>query len=140
MGYKVNTHCPFAYSLEIFGDKWTLLILRQLLVCKNRYYDEFISGILEGISTNILASRLKDMVANGLLSKRKDPENHARWIYEPTQKTLDLIPILIEIGIWASKHDPETGVSPEVAEKFRHERQAIISEWAKPFDTMLEYE
>lgn len=138
MSYKVDTHCPFAYSLEIFGDKWTLLILRQLLACKNRYYDEFIGGIEEGISTNILASRLRDMVTNGLLSKRKDPENQARWIYEPTQKSLDLIPLLIEMGIWASKHDPQTGVPPDVAEKMKNNKQTFVNDWAKPFERLLD--
>ena len=133
MQYKQYTGCPFSFSTASFGDKWTILILREILVMHKCYYDEFLQ-IAEGISTNILADRLKEMEKKQLITRRKDPENLRRWIYEPTEKSLDLIPVLFEFAIWAAKYDPKTEVKPRHIEAFTKNRKKTIKEWRKPFE------
>jgi len=134
MDYKIRNGCPFAFSMASFGDKWTLLILRQIILMHNKYYDEILK-MEEGISTNILADRLKDMENRRILTRRKDPDNKRRWIYKPTGKALDLIPMLFELAIWSAKYDPYTGVTKKHLDAFTKQRAETIKEWRKPFGT-----
>lgn len=133
MEYKTRTGCPFSYSMGTFGDKWTLLILREIIVMRKTYYDEFIQ-MEEGISTNILGDRLKEMISRNLLTRRKDPENKRRWIYEPTEKALDLLPMMVELILWSSKYDPETGVTCDHVENFTKKRARSIKGMRAPFE------
>ncbi len=132
--YKVDhTGCPIAFAAEAFGDKWTLLILREVLLFKKKHFDELLS-MREGIASNILASRLKGMEASGLLVKQEDPANGRRVIYSPTEKALDLLPACVELILWASKHDPETGVPADMLARIRRNRAKAIREMRAPFD------
>jgi len=133
MDYKIRNGCPFAFSMASFGDKWTLLILRQIILMQDKYYDEILK-MEEGISTNILADRLKDMEQRRILTRRKDSDNKRRWIYEPTEKALDLIPMLLELAIWSAKYDPYTGVTKKHLDAFTNQRTETIREWRKPFE------
>ena len=101
---KHDTGCPVAFALDIFGDRWSLLIVRDLLLRGNESYGEFLeSG--EGIATNVLADRLKILAAAGIIIKSSDPNNRRRNIYKLTQKGLELAPALIEIIRWSGKYD-----------------------------------
>ncbi|MCI0694138.1 helix-turn-helix transcriptional regulator [candidate division KSB1 bacterium] len=102
-----KSHCPINFALEIFGDKWTLLIIRDILFFRKRYYGDFLSSD-EKISTNILADRLNILEREGFVRKTGDAQHGSKYIYEPTQKAIDLMPILLEMILWSAKYDPKT--------------------------------
>lgn len=91
------------YGLEIFGDKWTLLIIRDLMFFGKRYYNEFLASD-EGISTTVLADRLALLERQKIIRKRKDKEHKQRIVYSLTEKGIDLLPVLINIGLWSDKY------------------------------------
>lgn len=98
-----RSDCPISCSLDIWGDKWSLLIIRDLMNHKKSTYGDFLkSG--EGIATNILASRLQSLEENGLIEKLDHPESKAKVLYRLTHKGIDLLPILVEIHLWAEKY------------------------------------
>jgi DNA-binding HxlR family transcriptional regulator len=107
MKNEMRSPCPISFSLDVFGDKWTLLILRDMLVRKKQYYKDFLNSG-EGISTNILADRLELLIQHGLATKADDPEHKSYTIYTPTKKAEDLRPILYEMKQWGLKHNPKT--------------------------------
>ena len=100
--------CPITNGLDIFGDKWTLLIIRDLMLGKRRYQD-FISSP-ENIASNILADRLKRLQLAGLIDRRAYQQNPARYEYVLTKKGKDLKPVLEAIIGWGKKHYPDTMV------------------------------
>jgi DNA-binding HxlR family transcriptional regulator len=102
-----RSHCPVSLALEAVGDKWSLLILRDLILRgKSRYQELLDSG--EGISTNILADRLVKLEQLGLILKSDDPTDKRQVRYLPTQKGLDLLPVILEMARWSYKYDPNT--------------------------------
>jgi DNA-binding HxlR family transcriptional regulator len=109
-----RSHCPISVALEIFGDRWSLLLIRDMLLLGKSTYGEFLqSG--EGIATNILADRLQRFEALKIIESRDDPENRRRTIYKLTSKGRDLAPVLVEIILWSAKHEPPP-VCPDTAE------------------------
>jgi DNA-binding HxlR family transcriptional regulator len=100
---KKRSDCPVSCSLDIWGDRWSLLIIRDLMFAKACTYGDFLKSE-EGISTNILASRLLAMEENGLIEKLEHPDSRAKVLYRLTRKGIDLLPIMIEIGLWAEKY------------------------------------
>ena len=106
-----RSHCPIAYALDLFGDKWSLLVLRDLLLMGKRRYNEFLASE-EGISTNILAERLRRLEAAELVKKSLVGNNRRQCVYTPTRKALDLLPVLREIIRWSARHDPRTAAPP----------------------------
>lgn len=97
-----------AFALDTFGDRWSLLVIRDLMLRGNETYGEFLeSG--EGIATNVLAVRLKTLEVAGIISKSPDPDNRRRNIYQLTQKGLDLAPVIMEMIRWGGKHDNSPG-------------------------------
>jgi DNA-binding HxlR family transcriptional regulator len=109
MAYKKHQGCPFTYALDIFGDKWSLLILRDLIIFNKRTYKEF-SGSGECIATNILADRLNELEKDGMITKKRDPKNRRSYIYSPTRKSLDLFPMFYEMIRWSATYDNRTAV------------------------------
>lgn len=99
----MRSGCPLNYGLEIFGDKWSLLIIRDMMFFGKRYYREFLSSE-EKISTNILADRLGLLEKEGLITKSKDPHHKQKVKYSLTQKSVDLLPIIAEIGLWSDQY------------------------------------
>ena len=99
----MRSDCPLNFGLEIFGDKWTLLIIRDLMFFGKRYYNEFLSSA-EGISTNILADRLLLLEKQKIIKKNKDKDHKQKIIYSLTEKGIDLLPTIINIGIWSSRY------------------------------------
>ncbi|MDQ6905184.1 MAG: helix-turn-helix transcriptional regulator, partial [Bacteroidota bacterium] len=99
-----RSQCAINIALETVGDKWSLLILRDLMFTTKRTYGELQSSE-EKIATNILASRLLSLEAKGLIRKATDPENGRRSLYYLTEKGIDLLPVIIDLRIWAEKHD-----------------------------------
>ena len=102
--------CPVTNTLDVLGDKWTLLVIRDLFLGK-RYYREFADSP-EGIPTNILADRLKRLELEGLLRREPYQERPIRYAYSLTPKGEDLLPVLAEIVLWANRHIPGTAKPP----------------------------
>ncbi len=100
----LRSHCPINFGLETFGDKWSLLILRDIIFRGKRTYGEFLASE-EGFATNILASRLAALEANGILGRRSFPADARKDSYLLTEKGLDLIPLLFEMILWSAKYD-----------------------------------
>ena len=103
----VRSHCSVNYGLEIFGDKWSLLIVRDIVFAGKKTYGEFLKSE-EGVATNILASRLAFLEEQGILSKAPSSADRRKDLYTLTEKGLDLIPILLDIVVWSAKHDPRS--------------------------------
>ncbi len=102
-----RSHCPVSLALEAVGDKWSLLILRDLILRGKRRYAELLdSG--ERIATNILADRLVRLERLGLILKSDDPDDKRQVRYVPTQKGRDLLPVIVEMARWSFKYDPYT--------------------------------
>lgn len=100
---KKRSDCPISCSLDIWGDKWSLLIVRDLIFFKERTYSDFLKSD-EKIATNILAARLQMLEDNGIISKSEHPESKAKVLYKLTPKGIDLLPLMIEINVWADKY------------------------------------
>ena len=100
-----RSNCPISSSLDIFGDKWSLLIVRDLMLHETRSYGDFTKSA-EKIATNILANRLQVLEENGIIIKLPYPDNKAKGLYRLSPKGVDLIPALIEIALWGGKHLP----------------------------------
>ena len=92
--------CPIRYGMGMFGDKWTLLIIRDMMFMGKRYYNEFLNSE-ENISTNILADRLACLEKNGIVSKTMDEKNRSKYIYSLTKKGKELLPVMLSIVDWS---------------------------------------
>lgn len=100
---KKRSECPLSCSLDIFGDKWSLLIIRDLMFGNKCTYNDFLKSA-EGIATNILATRLKGLEENGIIEKSAHPDSKAKFLYRLTTKGIDLLPIIMEVYIWSDKY------------------------------------
>lgn len=121
---KRETGCPIAFGLDTFGDRWSLLVIREIMLRGKRTYSEFLEAD-EGIATNILVARLKHLEAEGIVSKSRDPENRRAFIYALTQKGRDLAPILIEIIIWSGLHDDRPFALRNALEEIKEDRKGF---------------
>jgi DNA-binding HxlR family transcriptional regulator len=100
---KKRSDCPISSSLDIWGDKWSLLIIRDLMDAKACTYGDFLKSP-EKIATNILAARLQNLEENKLIEKLEHPDSKAKVLYKLTRKGIDLVPVMIEISLWAEKY------------------------------------
>lgn len=98
--------CPINLTLEMIGDRWSLIVIRDIMFGNRRHYRELLNRSEEGIASNILADRLKRLVAGGLLSKRDDPSHQQKAIYSLTEPSIQLVPLLVEMGAWGRRHAP----------------------------------
>lgn len=104
---NLRSHCPVNYGLEAFGDRWALLILRDIVFRGKHSYGEFLRSE-EGFSTNILASRLDHLVETGILRREEHETDGRKESYWLTEKGLDLIPVLFEMILWSAKYDSQS--------------------------------
>lgn len=100
---KNRSDCPISCSLDVWGDKWSLLIVRDLMFAKQCTYGDFLKSS-EKIATNILASRLQTLEENDIITKSDHPDSKAKVLYKLSQKGIDLLPLMIEINLWAEKY------------------------------------
>jgi len=124
---KKRSECPIKSSLDIWGDKWSLLIVRDLMFFKQCTYGDFLKSE-EKIATNILASRLQTLEINGIITKQNHPESKAKVLYKLTQKGIDLLPLMIEINLWADKYFTLPAERKEVLEEVKKNKEAFIKE------------
>jgi DNA-binding HxlR family transcriptional regulator len=104
---KRRSECPLNASVEMLGDRWSLLIVRDMMLRGFRTYKEFME-CYEGIATNILADRLRKLVDYGIITAEADPADGRKLIYRLTAKGIDLAPVLTEMALWAAAHE-DTG-------------------------------
>jgi len=119
-------------SVEMLGDRWSLLIIRDMMLRGWQTFKEFLEGY-EGIATNILADRLRKLVACGILTTDRDPSDGRKLIYSLTAKGIDLAPVLTEMVLWAAAHE-DTGNQPLVRQ-MRKDKEKFMAEvrdrWAQ---------
>jgi DNA-binding HxlR family transcriptional regulator len=101
---KRRSDCPINAALEVLGDRWSLLIVRDLMLCGDRTYKDFLAAD-ERIASNILADRLKKLVGSEIIAVHSDPVDGRKQIYSLTRKGLDLAPVLAELVVWALQHE-----------------------------------
>ncbi|MEJ5091948.1 helix-turn-helix domain-containing protein [Sphingobacterium faecium] len=127
MDTKKRSDCPISSSLDIWGDKWSLLIVRDLMFAKQCTYGDFLkSG--EKIATNILASRLQMLETNGIITKQDHPESKAKVLYKLTQKGVDLLPLMIEINLWADKYFTLPKEGKAMLDEVKKDKEGFIRE------------
>jgi len=123
--HQRRSDCPINFALELFGDPWSLLIIRDIVYFGKRTYGEFLASE-EGMATNILASRLTHLEQQGILMKRHSEQDKRKEEYVLTEKGLDLIPILVEMADWSARHDPRTAAPPAWIALMRAGREGMI--------------
>lgn len=122
---KKRSDCPISCSLDIWGDKWSLLIVRDLIFFKERTYGDFLKSD-EKIATNILATRLQMLEENGIISKLDHPASKAKVLYKLTPKGIDLLPLMIEINVWADKYLTIPIEQREILKEIKKDKEAFI--------------
>ena len=120
----MRSDCPVSYALDFFGDKWTLLVIRDLIQGK-RFYKDFRTS-KEGIATNILSDRLKKLEACGVLNSQVYEQLKTQKEYSLTEKGKDLIPVILEMMVWSNKHQDGLDVSPGFIKKVKADREGVI--------------
>jgi DNA-binding HxlR family transcriptional regulator len=121
-----RSDCPINFALETFGDRWSLLIIRDMVYFGKKTYGEFLASG-EGIATNILASRLVHLEQQGLVVKKPDDADKRKEVYYLTDKGLDLIPILLELASWGAQHDPQTAAPPAWIARVKADKAKLIT-------------
>lgn len=136
MSSTQRSGCPINLTLEVLGDRWSLIVLRDVMFGGRRRYREFLTGSEEKIASNVLADRLKRLVATGLLTRRDDPTHKQKAIYSLTEPAIQLVPLLAHMAAWGRRHTPvseelsiraellETG-GPPMWEAFMDELRAV---------------
>ncbi|MBD3903293.1 helix-turn-helix transcriptional regulator [Chryseobacterium sp. Ch-15] len=122
---KKRSDCPISSSLDIWGDKWSLLIVRDLMFAKQCTYGDFLKAD-EKIATNILASRLQTLEGNGIITKSEHPDSKAKVLYKLTEKGIDMVPILIEINLWAEKYFAVSTEQKAILKEVKKDKEVFI--------------
>ena len=125
---KRRSECPLNASVEMLGDRWSLLIIRDMMLRGFRSYSQFLE-CYEGIATNILADRLRKLVASGIITTQPDPSDGRKSIYLLTAKGIDLAPVLTEMVLWAAAHE-KTG-NQGLVQQMRADKEKVIRRCAK---------
>lgn len=134
-----RSECVICNVLEIFGDRWTFLVIRDLFLFDKHEFKEFLLSP-EGIATNVLTDRLKRLLSAEIIAEIPHPENRSRKLYYLTEKGKDLFPILAEMARWGSKHLEKLPAMQALYERMRNEPGTIrkeifsrISKWEKEY-------
>lgn len=122
-----KSDCPVHFALEVFGDAWTLLIIRDLMFKGRTTYTDFLRAE-EGIATNVLADRLARLEEHGVLERETGSGRGSGSGYRLTSKGIDLLPILLEIIGWSAKYDPKTGADRRFVRRLRRDRAGLEAE------------
>ena len=123
-----RSECPINAAIEVFGDRWSLIVLRDIVFGDKRYFRELQAGSLEGIASNILADRLKRLVASGLLT-REDARPGQRARYSLTEPAIQLVPVFAQLGSWGLRHRPTSSALNARAELLEEGGPALWQEF-----------
>ena len=127
--------CPINLTLEVVGDKWSLLIIRDIMFGNRRHYRDLLTKSAEGISSNILADRLKMLLEQGIITREDDPSHKQKGIYSLTEQGIELLPILAQMSAWGFKYLP---VSEELGIRAQLLRDGGPKMWAEFMDELRE--
>ena len=127
--------CPINLTLEVVGDKWSLLIIRDIMFGNRRHYRDLLTKSDEGISSNILADRLKMLLEQGIITREDDPSHKQKGIYSLTEQGIELLPILAQMSAWGFKYLP---VSEELGIRAQLLRDGGPKMWAEFMDELRE--
>jgi DNA-binding HxlR family transcriptional regulator len=132
---EMRSGCPINLTLEVVGDRWSLLVIRDMMFGNIRHFRELLTRSEEGISSNILADRLKTLLEQGIITREDDPTHKQKGIYSLTERGIEMLPILAQMAAWGYKHLP---VSEELGI-----RAGLLSEggpkmWAEFMDELRE--
>jgi DNA-binding HxlR family transcriptional regulator len=122
---RPRSGCPISIALELFGDPWSLLIVRDLMFKGLRTFKEF-QAAGEGVATNILSDRLKRLEDAGILTQRPDPADARRVLYGLTRKGADLAPMMVELVLWSARYE-KTEAPPDIVHEMRTQRPQVIA-------------
>jgi len=112
--------CPINLSIEVIGDRWSLLVIRDMMFGNRRHFGELLAGSEEGIASNILADRLRRLTDQGLVSRAPDPSHKQKVIYSLTEPAIQLVPVIAQLGAWGRRHLPasrELSIRAELLEE-----------------------
>jgi DNA-binding HxlR family transcriptional regulator len=121
---KLRSGCPLNVSVEILGDRWSLLIIRDMMLRDFRSYTQFLESY-ERIATNILANRLKKLERYGIIATQQDPLDGRKLIYTLTEKGMDLAPVLTEMVLWTAAHEEHQ--NPELIRQIKKDKQKFLT-------------
>ncbi len=127
--------CPINLTLEVVGDKWSLLIIRDIIFGNRRHYRELLTKSDEGISSNILADRLKMLLDQGIITRQDDPSHKQKGIYSLTEQGIELVPILAQMAGWGFKY---LDVSEELGIRAQLLSDGGPKMWAELMDELRE--
>lgn len=122
---NLRSHCPINFVLETFGDKWTLLIIRDLMFKGKVFYGEFLSSA-ENISTSVLAKRLQKLESQNIIKKTVDRKNRSKLRYALTEKGKGLLPIMLEITAWSARYDDLSNVPKSFVEALHNNKDGLL--------------
>jgi DNA-binding HxlR family transcriptional regulator len=128
--------CPINLTLEVVGDKWSLLVIRDMIFGNRRHFRELLAKSEERIASNILADRLKRLSAQGIVSKADDPTHKQKAVYSLTEKGIELLPILAQMAGWGFQHLP--AVSEELGIRARLLKEGGPRMWADLMEELRE--
>lgn len=129
--------CPISFALDVFGDRWTLLVLRDLMLRGKQRYREFLASD-EGIASNILSDRLRRLEEAGMVSRVPDPSDKRQIIYSVTPKGSSVIPVLLELAAWGASNDNDTALPAKFADAFYADRESFYTNPGERIRDMLE--
>ncbi|PWN58373.1 winged helix-turn-helix transcriptional regulator [Chryseobacterium viscerum] len=133
---KKRSDCPVSQSLDIWGDKWSLLIVRDLMFAGQCTYGDFQKSE-EKIASNILASRLQMLEDNGIIIKGSHPESKVKFLYKLTAKGIDLLPLMIEINMWAEKYCDISSERKELLQEVKKDKEVFIVRLSKKLKSLM---
>ncbi len=124
---KRKSDCPINFALELFGDRWTFLIVRDMMFKGKHYYGEFLQSE-EKIATNILADRLSLLERSKIIVKSSDQNHRQKIVYRLSQKGIDLLPVLVEVIIWSAKYDVHTAADAKFVNRVKLDKEGLLKE------------
>lgn len=125
-GEPERSKCPISFALEVFGDRWTLLVLRDLVLRSQTRFRQLLSSP-EGIATNVLSDRLHRLEQRGLIRKERDSDDARQFVYRPTELAVSLVPTLLEMAVWGARSGAGT-VKLEIVRRYEADRDKLIAE------------
>lgn len=122
-----RSDCPISNVLDLVGDKWSLLIIRDLIFFGKHSYSE-LKNSDERMATNILSSRLERLEKDGLITKQTDINDKRKKVYALTQTGKAMLPIMLEMIIWSSKYAPDTNIPEQLVKRAKNDRKNLIND------------
>lgn len=133
MAVERRSNCPISFSLDLLGDRWTLLVVRDLALKGRHTFSELQAGG-EGIATNILSDRLARLETAGLIEKRRMASDRRRFFYTLTVSGRALMPVLLELIVWGAEHDQETDAPSSFVRAVKRDRASVLKKLLASLD------